>query len=74
MNKNGLKYFLNTLLSFYFLFNFIIPDFVQAVESHVGEIRHSILTRAQFRELYGEEWDLMQGQAIEADSELLQLW
>ena len=83
MRKSVLSYFLDfktkgisfiQLLFFYFLFSFFISDFVQAKESHVGEIRYSILTRAQFRELYGEEWDLMQGQAIEADSELLQSW
>lgn len=50
-----------------------LSSFAQG-ESHVGEIRYSILNRAQFRNLYGQEWDLMQGQEIEETSELLPLW
>lgn len=43
-------------------------------ETHVGEIKYSILTRDQFRNYYGEEWDLMKGQALDDNSELLSLW
>ena len=46
----------------------------QAEESHVGEIRHSLLTLKQFQGKYGTEWELMKGQAIPGDSELLPLW
>jgi hypothetical protein len=43
-------------------------------QAHIGEIRYSILTRDQFRHLYGTEWDLMQGQGLETNSELLALY
>ena len=46
----------------------------QAGEGHVGEIRYSLLTPEQFQGAYGKEWELMQGQDIPDDSELLPLW
>lgn len=57
---------------FFFAWGFI--PLVQAGEGHVGEVRYSILTTAQFRMLYGPEWELMKGQAIPKDSDLLALW
>ncbi len=62
-----------------FLISILLVGFVHSFSfardgSHVGEIRYSILTRDQFRGLYGEEWDLMQGQKLEEDSDLLALW
>ncbi len=49
-------------------------NLAQAGEGRVGEIRYSILTIQQFQEKYGPEWELMKGQAIPSDSELLHLW
>jgi hypothetical protein len=46
----------------------------QAEEGHVGEIRYSLLTPEQFQGSYGKEWELMKGQAIPHDSELLPLF
>ncbi len=62
-----------------YLFGFLLFFFLSAFafaqdDSHVGEMRYSILTREQFRSLYGPEWDLMQGQELDESSELLSLW
>lgn len=43
-------------------------------EGHVGEIRYSILTEEQFQELYGREWELMNGQPLDSGSKLRALW
>jgi hypothetical protein len=43
-------------------------------KGHIGEIRYSLLTPAQFREIYGDEWELMEGQALDEDSPLRHLW
>ncbi|MFZ9596484.1 MAG: hypothetical protein ACO3A2_10455 [Bdellovibrionia bacterium] len=62
--------------SFFVLFVFLLGLSRSSVagEGHVGEIRYSILTPDQFQEKYGSEWELMRGQAIPLQSELLNLW
>jgi hypothetical protein len=47
---------------------------VLANDSHVGDIRYSILSEAQFRALHGTEWELLQGQPVPRDSELIEYW
>lgn len=61
-------------LSFVFVVFFSLIGHAFAGEGHVGEIRYSILTLVQFQEKYGPEWELMKGQDIPTDSELLPLW
>lgn len=65
-----LSLFSSLFLSF-LLFNAHVS---RADEGHVGEVRYSILTEPQFQEIYGPEWELMKGQAIPIDSDLLHLW
>ena len=62
--------FLFILILSFFLFN-SPPS--SADEGHIGEIRYSILTEPQFQEIYGPEWELMKGQVIPRDSDLLHL-
>lgn len=45
-----------------------------ADDSHVGDIRYSILSEDQFRTLHGTEWELLQGQPVPGDSELIEYW
>jgi hypothetical protein len=45
-----------------------------ANDSHVGEIRYSILSEDQFRRLYGTEWEILGGQPVPHDSELRDYW
>jgi hypothetical protein len=53
---------------------FALISTAQAGEGHVGEIRYSILTPPQFTKAYGPEWELMKGQDLPDDSDLLALW
>lgn len=36
----------------------------QGVEEQIGDVKHSVLTEAQFQELHGTTWVLMKGQSI----------
>jgi hypothetical protein len=45
-----------------------------ADDSHVGDIRYSILSKDQFIRLHGGDWDLLRGQAVPVDSELREYW
>jgi hypothetical protein len=45
-----------------------------ADDSHVGDIRYSILSEDQFIRLHGAEWEPLGGQAVRGDSELREYW
>lgn len=73
MKKLLFSPFLLVLLST-FLVQFGSVTSAVADDSHVGDIRYSILSEEQFRRLHGEEWELLQGQPVPADSELRGYW
>jgi hypothetical protein len=45
-----------------------------ADDSHVGDIRYSILSERQFQSLHGSEWESLRGQTLSPDSELRRYW
>ena len=45
-----------------------------ADDSHVGDIRYSILSEVDFRKLHGNDWEILRGQAVPNDSALREYW
>ncbi len=72
MGKQIFILFLLTLSILIGQFGFIHSS--SADESHVGDIRYSILSEAQFRRLHGAEWEILRGQPVPHDSELREYW
>ena len=69
-----MKLKLKLKLNFVLFLLFGLISGAHAGEGHVGEIRYSILSTAQFQGIYGSEWEIMKGQDIPVHSDLLPLW
>ena len=72
MRKQALSPFLLILSIFIGQFGSINSSL--ADDSHVGDIRYSILSENDFTKLHGNEWEMLRGQPVPNDSELREYW